>query len=87
VGVPLERMQRGDSRVQAGTTPKGTYAVAIHQGHFDRLEETYASLEEWGEAQEIKWSTRQEGKTVVWNDRFESFLTNPAIPGSTTKCR
>jgi effector-binding domain-containing protein len=78
VGVPLERMHRGDGRIQAGTMPKGTYATVIHHGHPDQLHEAYTALEKWGEAQGIKWNTRQEDKTEVWNGRFESFLTNPA---------
>lgn len=78
VGVPLERMHRGNGRVQAGTMPQGVYATLIHRGHPDRLDEAYAALEKWGGAQEIKWDTRQEGKTRMWNGRFESFLTNPA---------
>jgi effector-binding domain-containing protein len=78
VGVPLERMHRGDRRVQAGTMPKGTYATVIHRGHPDQLPEAYAALEKWGEVHGIKWNIQQEDKTEVWNGRFESFLTNPA---------
>jgi effector-binding domain-containing protein len=78
VGVPLERMHRGDGRIQAGTMPRGTYATVIHHGHPDQLHKAYAALEKWREAQGVKWSTQQEDKTEVWNGRFESFLTNPS---------
>ncbi len=77
VGLPLERMHRGDRRVQAGTMPSGTYATVIHHGHPDRLDETYAALDQWGSEQGIRWSQDQANRTVVWNGRFESFLTNP----------
>ena len=32
-GVPLERLHRGDGRIQAGTMPNGVYATVIHHGH------------------------------------------------------
>lgn len=77
VGVPLHKPVSGDGRVIAGTKPAGLYAVMYHQGHPDRLKESFGLLDRWAEQEGIAWANRNEGGREVWGGRFESFLTNP----------
>lgn len=78
VGVPVAERPPGDGRIVAGVMPAGPYAVAIHRGHPDRLDEAHDELQEWVRGAGMRLATRREGGNVVWEGRFESFLTDPA---------
>ncbi|PPK67456.1 GyrI-like domain-containing protein [Actinokineospora auranticolor] len=74
VGVPVATPQEGDGRVRAGSKPAGTYAVLVHEGHPDRIRDTFAKLDDWAHREGVEWDLVD----GVWAGRFESYLTDPA---------
>ncbi|MGK7376242.1 GyrI-like domain-containing protein [Planococcus sp. 1R117A] len=79
VGVPIERMASGDDRVIASFIPGGSYATAVHHGHPDQLEHSLKALEEWTAREELEIDKRWEEDEVIWNGRFEFYLTDPEL--------
>jgi len=77
VGTPVEAAATGDERVTAGTTPAGQYATVIYTGDYPGLVSANAALLEWGEKNDVTWQTTGEGAEMVWEGRFEYYLTNP----------
>lgn len=77
VGIPIDANVTGDGRVIPDSKPAGTYAVYVHTGHPDRLEESFRLMDDWAEGEGIAWDIDRSGERDVWRARFESFLTNP----------
>lgn len=77
VGLPTSDVLDGDDRVRAGTVPAGTYAVAIHEGHPDRLEQSHAALQAWAAENGHDLGRRVDGDAETWEGRYERFLTDP----------
>lgn len=67
-GMPLADAAEGDAPIEAGALQGGTLAVAIHQGGYDTLAETYACVEAWIES---------EGHAPA-GPPWETYLTDPA---------
>ncbi|MGI2327539.1 GyrI-like domain-containing protein [Planococcus sp. YIM B11945] len=79
VGVPIERMIVGDERVIASSLPGGAYVTALHHGHPDGLDQSFAELEKWAQKEGLELDKRYEGETEIWNGRFECYLSDPSI--------
>lgn len=77
VGLPTAGVLDGDERVRAGTVPAGTYAVAFHEGHPDRLEQSHAALQAWAAENGHDLGRRVDGDTETWAGRYERYLTDP----------
>ncbi|MBM7775856.1 effector-binding domain-containing protein [Actinokineospora baliensis] len=75
VGVPVPTAVEGDGRVVAGSKPAGRYAVLMHEGHPDRIRETFAALDAWAEETGVDFDVTD----GVWAGRFESYLSDPAV--------
>lgn len=75
VGVPVADKITTDGRVLAGLLPGGQYAVAVHHGHPDRLDESHAELQKWVAEQGLSLATS--GTDAAWTSRYETYLTNP----------
>ncbi|GAA2985190.1 GyrI-like domain-containing protein [Actinokineospora diospyrosa] len=75
VGVPVPSLVDGDGRVLGGSKPAGQYAVLMHNGHPDRIRETFAALDAWAEATGTEFDVTD----GVWAGRFESYLSDPAV--------
>ncbi|RNF39475.1 GyrI-like domain-containing protein [Planococcus salinus] len=77
VGVPVERMVTGNSRIIASSIPGGSYVTAKHRGHPDLLEYSLEVLEQWSKREELEFDKRWEGEDEIWTGRFEFYLTDP----------
>jgi hypothetical protein len=77
VGIPVEQVVPGDDRVISSFIPGGSYATALHEGHPDHLAKSLNELEIWVKKEGLEVDRRWEGKTEIWNGRFESCLTDP----------
>jgi hypothetical protein len=49
----------------------------IHQGPYERLVETTASLLAWAEANNVSWDNQSGPTGTVWKARVEHYLTDP----------
>ena len=47
VGVPVGGAVPGGDGVESGAFPAGRYAAVVHIGHYDRLVDTHAALQDW----------------------------------------
>ena len=67
-GFPIAAPVAGNDVVESGTLSGGTVAVAIHEGPYTDLGESYAAIERWMEANGVKPAG------AAW----ESYITDPA---------
>lgn len=67
-GMPLAEAAPGAGEIEAGELQGGALAVAIHEGGYDTLRETYAQIEGFVEA----------GERATAGPPWESYLTDPA---------
>lgn len=77
VGVPVARPVTADAGVVPGLLPAGPYAVAVHRGHPDFLDEAHDELQAWMGAQDLRPALRQVDGGAAWEARLESFLIDP----------
>jgi effector-binding domain-containing protein len=77
VGVKVAAALEGNERIATGSLPAGTYAVAIHTGHYDKLEESTARFLEWGQKNGIQWQKTNADPGEHWVSRVESYLNDP----------
>lgn len=66
-GLPLAAPSKGEGEIESGVLQAGPAAVAIHEGHYDRLRHTYQAIEEWA----AKNGHRLAGPP------WESYVTDP----------
>jgi len=81
VGIPLAQPTTGDTRVQAGAKPAGTYVVLMHEGHPDTIADSHLKLAKWAETNGVALAKTGE----AWDALFESYLTNPEQEPDPTK--
>lgn len=67
----------GGGKIIAGTLPRGRYLTLVHQGPYDRLVETTASLLDWAKENGVTWDNQQGPTGTVWKARVEHYLTDP----------
>ena len=79
VGLPVERMVKGDERIIGSVIPGGSYIKAEHNGHPDRLDYSLEALLRWAEMQGLSLDKRYEGETEIWNGRFEFYGNDPEL--------
>lgn len=79
VGVAVEHMVSGDERVIASSIPGGSYAVAVHRGNPDILEDSLRELDKWAQEEGLEFDKRWEEEEEIWNGRFEFYLTDPDV--------
>ena len=68
VGVPISAAAPGEGDVEAGSLPGGPAVVGVHAGPYDQLGETYAAMERWIEANDLKAD----------GPPWEAYITDPA---------
>ena len=68
IGVPIAATAPGEADVEAGSLPGGPALVGLHAGTYDQLGETYAAMERWMVANDLK----PDGPP------WESYITDPA---------
>ena len=68
VGVPIAAAGTSVGDVEAVTLPGGPSAVAVHMGPYDRLQDTYAAMEQWMEQSGVR----------AGGAPWESYITDPA---------
>jgi AraC family transcriptional regulator len=68
VGLPMAAAAAGEGDVQSGALPAGQAVVAVHGGPYDQLSETYAAIERWMAANNL----RPDGPPWEW------YTTDPA---------
>ena len=66
--MPLAAAASGEGEMESGTLPAGPVAVGIHAGVYDQLPETYAAIEKWMAANDV----RAGGAPWEW------YVTDPA---------
>jgi effector-binding domain-containing protein len=77
VGVPTADEVSGDNRVQPHLLPGGSYAVARHVGHPQKLPDATSELLDWAASEGIAWDMYQEDEGELWVARLEEYLHNP----------
>lgn len=87
VGFPVSAFVEGDDRVITGHIPDGTFATLVHCGHPDKLAQSFETLQNWAEAQGIRWKKYTQNNEEVWAGRFEFYMTNPADEPDLNKWR
>jgi AraC family transcriptional regulator len=68
IGMPIAAAAPGQGDIEAGSLPGGLAVVGTHAGPYDQLDETYAAMERWSEANGLK----------VAGPPWESYITDPA---------
>jgi effector-binding domain-containing protein len=77
-GVPVASAVEGDGEVKAGTLPAGRFAVAIHIGAPQTLQEATAALLAWAAARDLTWDVSETEAGQKWGCRLEVLLTDPS---------
>jgi AraC family transcriptional regulator len=65
--MPVAAPATGEGEIQSGVLPGGATALGIHAGPYESLGETYAAIERWAEANELK----------VDGAPWEQYVTDP----------
>lgn len=76
VGIPVVNPSVGAGRVQSGILPAGRYAVVLHTGPYEQLEQATAALLAWAKEHGVAWRTHRVGQDEVWDARIETYLTD-----------
>jgi AraC family transcriptional regulator len=66
-GLPVTTPVEAEGDVEPAAIPGGQYAVAVHHGSYDSLDQTHAALEDWLQAYGYRAETT----------RYEVYLTDP----------
>lgn len=75
-GLPIkDSMDVSDQMVRLNKIAAGKVVTAIHQGHYDRLPETYFGINEW----------MRKNKVVVSGPLWEVYITDPATEPNAEK--
>jgi AraC family transcriptional regulator len=77
VGFPTVTPIPDDGEVVAGELPETEVAIAVHEGAYDRLPESYAELERW-----IRSQGREPAESM-----WEMYLTDPDADPDTSHWR
>jgi effector-binding domain-containing protein len=77
VGVPTAEQVAGDERVQGHQLPAGTYLMAQHVGHPDKLLNATSELLEWANTESLRWDMSVSDQGELWAARLEEYLTDP----------
>lgn len=81
VGVPIAEHVEGEGQIISDILPEGTYAMTLHTGHPDKLEEATAKLLAWAEEKGIRW--KMDGDR--WGGRLEWYYSDPEMEPDMTK--
>jgi len=81
VGVPIVESVQGECQIISDILPAGTYAMMLHTGHPDELEEAAARLLAWAEGKGIRWKVAGDR----WAGRVEWYYSDPEIEPDMTK--
>lgn len=81
VAVPVASPVEGEGEIIADVLPAGTYALMLHTGHPDELEEATAKLLDWANKNNIQWKMNGER----WGGRVEWYYSDPEIEPDMTK--
>jgi effector-binding domain-containing protein len=77
-GIPLAAAAQGDDRVRPGVLPAGRYVTLRHTGPYDGLIASNAALQDWAEARDITFDSRDTDHGEAWHSRVEHYLTDPS---------
>lgn len=66
-GMPVAAAVPGDDEIKGDILPGGPAAFTVHSGHYDKLPDAYAAIQQWMDAQEL-----QPGGAP-----WESYVTDP----------
>jgi effector-binding domain-containing protein len=81
VAVPVASAVKGEGGIISDSLPAGKYAIMLHTGHPDELEEATGTLLAWAEKQGIKWKMNGER----WSGRVEWYYSGPDVEPDMTK--
>lgn len=81
VGIPIAERVPGEGQIIADALPAGMYAMMLHIGHPDELEEASANLLTWAEEKRIRW----EMDGPRWGGRVEWYYSDLGIEPDMTK--
>lgn len=81
VAVPVASPVKVDGQIIADVLPAGKYAVMLHTGHPDELEEATGKLLDWANKNNIQWKMNGER----WGGRVEWYYSDPQIEPDMTK--
>jgi effector-binding domain-containing protein len=77
VGVPTAEQVSGDERVQGHLLPGGSYVIAPHVGHPDKLRDATGELLDWAREQGLRWDMSESEEGELWAARLEEYLSDP----------
>ena len=78
VGVPVSWPPPDRGQFVSGTLPAGRYGVITHTGPYEGLVGANEALQQWGEANGLRWAMSASSAGDRFESRFESYLTDPA---------
>ena len=77
VGVPLNKLPKGDGKVIAGSFPAGKYLTATHTGPYTELNKSHMSMDTYAKEHGLKEGTIKGENGQVWGTRAEFYVTHP----------
>jgi effector-binding domain-containing protein len=81
LGIPIAESVQGEGQIIAEPLPAGTYAMMLHTGHPNELEEITANLFAWAEEKSIRW--KMDGSR--WEGRVEWYYSDQEIEPDVAK--
>ena len=81
VCVPVAENVQGEGQIISDLLPAGTYAMTLHIGHPDELEQVTAKLLAWAEEKGIRWKMNGDR----WSGRVEWYYSDPETEPDMTK--
>nr|WP_246490193.1 GyrI-like domain-containing protein [Kutzneria kofuensis] len=76
-GFPVAGPVEGDGEVFSGVLPAGRYVSAVHVGHPRGLLDATRRLNEWADAQGLRWDVEQTPDGDKFGCRLEIYHTDP----------
>lgn len=73
VAVPVASPVKTDDGIIADVLPAGIYAMMLHTGHPDELEEATRNLLDWAKKNKVEWKMNGER----WGGRVEWYYSGP----------
>ena len=78
-GFPVAAPVEGDGEVFFGVLPAGRYASVTHHGHPSELMGVTKQLNEWADAQGLRWDAEQTPAGDRFVCRLEIYKTDPRV--------
>ncbi|HTI28033.1 MAG TPA: GyrI-like domain-containing protein [Kutzneria sp.] len=78
-GFPVAAPVEGDGEVFFGVLPAGRYASVTHHGHPSELMGVTKQLNEWADAQGLRWDAEQTPAGDRFACRLEIYKTDPRV--------